>query len=83
MEKGKWAAAGVIAGAILGAATALLIAPSSGRESRQALASRTGELRQRAEGYVDNIRGRFRRDRDEEGEEAGSSSSGNRIQSQD
>ena len=82
MDKSRWAISGVIAGAILGAAAALLLAPNSGRESRQALAARTGELRQRAEGYVGNIRERFRRGGDEEAEDVGSSA-GNSIQSQD
>ena len=82
MDKTKWAVGGVVVGAVLGAAAALLLAPNSGRENRQVLVSRTGELRQRAEGYVGNIRDRFRRGRDEEGEEMGSSS-GNSVQSQD
>ena len=84
MEKSKWAATGVIAGAVIGAAAALLLAPKSGRENREALTARSGELRHRASGYMDNIRGRLRRGRNEEAEEvATASSSDNTLNTQD
>ncbi len=56
---------GFIAGALVGVAAALLLAPKSGRETREMVAARAAELRQRADdlrqragSYVGNLRNR-------------------------
>ena len=56
---------GLIAGAALGAVAGLLFAPKPGKESRQIVAARADELRNKADGlrgkavgYVDAIRSR-------------------------
>ena len=56
---------GLIAGAALGAVAGLLFAPKPGKESRQIVAARADELRQKADelrnkagGYVDAMRSR-------------------------
>ena len=56
---------GFLAGALVGVAAALLLAPGSGSETRAAVAARAedvrrrvGSLRERAEGYVGQWRGR-------------------------
>ena len=56
---------GFIAGALVGVAAALLLAPKSGRETREMVATRAAELRQRADelrqragSYVGNLRNR-------------------------
>jgi gas vesicle protein len=41
-------AAGVVAGALLGAATGILLAPTSGKETRRTVATRLGDLRIKA-----------------------------------
>ena len=56
---------GFIAGALVGVAAALLLAPAPGSETRAVVASRASELRrragelgQRASGYVGSLRNR-------------------------
>ena len=56
---------GLIAGAALGAVAGLLFAPKPGKESRQMVAARADELRNKADGlrgkavsYVDTMRSR-------------------------
>ena len=56
---------GFIVGALVGVAAALLLAPSSGKETREMVAARANELRQRADelrqrasSYVGNLRNR-------------------------
>ncbi len=82
MEKSKWAT-GVFAGAIIGAAAALLLSPRGGKENRQTLTSRTGDIKQRAGGYIGNIREKFRRDTGEESDEPVGAPSGNGVQTHD
>ena len=48
--------AGLIAGAALGTVAGLLIAPKPGKESRQIVTIRAGELREKAGGYIDGVR---------------------------
>ena len=50
--------AGLIAGAALGAVAGLLFAPKPGKESRQIVAARADELRNKANGYVAAMRSR-------------------------
>ncbi len=65
MGPGNRLITGFIAGALVGVAAALLLAPSSGRETREMVAARANELRQRADelrqrasSYVGNLRNR-------------------------
>ena len=64
---------GFIAGALVGVAAALLLAPNSGRETREMVAARASELRRRADelrqragSYVGNLRNRGNSDDDYE-----------------
>lgn len=85
MNKSRWAT-GVFAGAIIGAAAALLLSPRGGKENRQALTtlgSKTGDIKQRAGGYIGNIREKFRRDTGEESDEPVGTPSGNGVQTHD
>ena len=50
--------AGLIAGAAVGAVVGLLFAPKPGKESRQIVAARADELRNKANGYVVAMRSR-------------------------
>ena len=43
---------GLIAGAAVGAAAGLLFAPKPGKETRQVVSARAGDLRQKAGSYV-------------------------------
>ena len=54
--KGNKIFAGLIAGAALGTVAGLLIAPKQGRESRQIVTTRAGELRHKAGDYMDVMR---------------------------
>jgi gas vesicle protein len=67
MAKANRIITGLIAGSIIGAVAGLLIAPKSGKETREIVGTRAGELRERAEEYVGNLRERFRRQREEGG----------------
>ena len=49
---------GLIAGAALGAVAGLLFAPKPGEASRKIVASRAGEIRYKAGGYIDAMRSR-------------------------
>ena len=49
---------GLIAGAAIGAVAGLLLAPKPGKESRQIVAFRAGEIRRKAAGYLDAARSR-------------------------
>ena len=49
---------GLIAGAALGAVAGLLFAPKPGKASRNIVASRAGEIRYKAGGYIDAMRSR-------------------------
>ena len=79
MKKTRWAT-GIFAGAIIGAAAALLLSPKAGKDNRQTLTSKTGELRERAGGYIGTIRDRFRRNTEEDSEESVGTPSGNGVQ---
>ena len=54
--KGNKMFAGLIAGAALGTVAGLLIAPKPGRESRQIVTARAGELRHKTGDYMDVMR---------------------------
>ena len=56
---------GLLAGAVVGAVAGLILAPKPGRETRELVGTRTNGLRSRAGYYVENIRGRFNREPDE------------------
>ena len=58
MVKTNKLVAGLIAGAALGAVAGLLFAPKPGKESRQIVAARADELRNKANGYVVAMRSR-------------------------
>ena len=67
MSKQNKLVTGLIAGAAVGAVVGLLFAPKPGKETRHAVATKTGELRtkaidlrQRAGDYVDGLRHRDR-----------------------
>ena len=59
--KGNKFVFGVIAGALIGALAGLLIAPKPGKESRQIVATRAGELSTKAGDYVTTLRQKVRR----------------------
>ena len=50
---------GLIAGAAVGTAAGLLFAPRPGKETRQVVSARTGDLRQKAGNYVGTMRQRM------------------------
>ena len=58
MVKTNKLVAGLIAGAAVGAVAGLLFAPKPGKESRQIVAERADEFRNKANGYVNTIRSR-------------------------
>ena len=49
---------GLIAGGAIGAVTGLLLAPKPGKDSRQILAFRAGEIRHKAGGLLEAVRSR-------------------------
>jgi len=49
---------GLIAGIAVGAVAGLLFAPKPGKASRNIVASRAGEIRYKAGGYIDAMRSR-------------------------
>jgi len=57
---------GLLAGALVGAIAGALLTPKEGKEIRKLLGSRTEKLRNRAMEQVDDIRGRFGKDPEEE-----------------
>ena len=68
---------GLLAGAIIGAAAGILFAPKPGRETRQVVGAKAVDLRDRAGGYIGNIKERIRKTR---GAEAVEEYSDNGIQ---
>ena len=65
-EEREWRGAGVftlgaMAGALVGAGVALLLAPQSGVETRDEIASRARQLRSRADDSWDDLRDELRR----------------------
>ena len=65
-EERDWRGAGVftlgaVAGALIGAGVALLLAPQSGVETREEIASRARRLRSRADDSWDDLRDELRR----------------------
>jgi len=52
---------GLIAGVVVGAVAGLLLAPKNGKETRQIVAVRAGEVRQKADQYATTLRERMRR----------------------
>ena len=54
----KGVAAGIVAGAAVGAGLALLFAPQSGRKTRREIQKRADELKVRADNFVASIRER-------------------------
>ncbi|MDA1220241.1 MAG: YtxH domain-containing protein [Chloroflexi bacterium] len=57
---------GLLAGAVVGAVAGLILAPKPGKETRELVGTRTNEIRNRAGYYVENVRGRFKRESDED-----------------
>ena len=60
---------GLIAGAVVGTVIGLLFAPKTGKETREIVAARAGDIRQKAGDYVGNLRDKMRRGRSLEGSE--------------
>ena len=58
MEKRTKFITGLTAGAFIGAAAGLLMAPKTGKESRQVVGQRATVIRQKAGGYVGKLRRR-------------------------
>ncbi len=58
MEKRTKFITGLTAGALIGAAAGLLMAPKTGKESRQVVGQRATVIRQKAGGYVGKLRRR-------------------------
>ena len=58
---------GLIAGALIGTIAGLLLAPKPGREARDLVAYRAGELRQKAGDYMGILRQRIRKSEDADG----------------
>ncbi len=54
--------AGLIAGALGGAAAALLLSPKEGRETREIILDRANQVRGRAAEQISSLRERVRRD---------------------
>ena len=52
---------GLIAGVVVGAVAGLLLAPKTGKESRQIVVARAGEVRGKADQYATSVRERMRR----------------------
>ena len=66
MERRNKLVSGLIAGAAVGAVAALLFAPKPGGETRRMVATRAGELREKANGYVGDLREKMRRSENHE-----------------
>ena len=62
MTKGNNVITGLIAGAFIGTAVGLLVAPKPGKETREMVATRAGEWRTKAGDYVGTLRQKIRRD---------------------
>ena len=60
MVKPNKIVSGLIAGVAVGVVAGLLFAPKPGEASRKIVASRAGEIRYKAGGYIDSIRYRRR-----------------------
>lgn len=62
-EEGGYGAGSVLLsfllGGLVGAGFALLLAPQSGRETRQKIRELSGEAKEKAMGYVEDIRGKI------------------------
>ena len=61
MERRNKFVSGLIAGAVVGIVAALLLAPKPGKDARHVVATRAGELREKAGGYVGSLREKVRR----------------------
>ena len=57
---------GLISGVVVGAVAGLLLAPQTGKETRQIVVARAGELRGKAGQYATSARERLRRGQREE-----------------
>ena len=56
MMRGNKLVAGLVAGAVVGSAMGLLVAPKTGKESRQMVAEGTSQWRNKAGGALHNLR---------------------------
>ncbi len=54
--------AALLAGALVGAAAGIILAPKPGKETRGLLGVRATEIRSKAGYYVENLRERFKKD---------------------
>ena len=61
MTDGNKLFTGLIAGAVVGTIAGLLLAPKPGREARDLVASRAGEMRQKAGDYMVTLRQRIKK----------------------
>ena len=69
MAKSNSVITGIITGAVVGTVVGLLFAPKTGRETRDIVATRAGVIREKAGGYVGNLREKMRKGRTFEGSE--------------
>ncbi|MFQ6026735.1 MAG: YtxH domain-containing protein [Dehalococcoidia bacterium] len=53
---------GLIVGTLAGTAIGLLLAPKPGKETREMVSSKASQLQNRAGGYVDMLRAKFKGD---------------------
>ena len=57
---------GLVAGALVGAAAGILLAPKPGKESRGIVGTKAGEIRNRTGAYIGTVREKIRRGRSTE-----------------
>lgn len=61
MENGKKLVTGLVAGALVGAAAGLLLAPKSGKENRKFVGSKAGKIRSRTGQAVGSLKNRIKK----------------------
>ena len=54
-------AAGLVTGAIVGTVAGIMFAPRPGKETREIVVNRAGEIRNQASDYIGNLRNKFRK----------------------
>ncbi len=72
MENGNKLVTGLLAGAIVGAVVGILFAPKTGKQTREIVVNRAGEIRKKTGDYVGSLRQRIKRGVTEEESESSS-----------